>query len=103
MMKIGLLDPGRENAGGTGVGYPTKLDELRKLGFSEGRNLAVEYRTVEQDRRAIFAGVAEAEASFCNDVLWTFDRNAKCSRNPGRCGHPFRAECSSRLCALVFG
>jgi putative ABC transport system substrate-binding protein len=59
MMRIGVLGPRRENAGGTGAGYPAMLDELRKLGFSEGRNLAVEYRTVEQDRRAIFAEAAE--------------------------------------------
>jgi putative ABC transport system substrate-binding protein len=35
------------------------LDELRKLGFSEGRNLIVEYRSSEQEPRAVFAGAAE--------------------------------------------
>jgi putative ABC transport system substrate-binding protein len=59
MMRIGVLGPRQENAGGTGAGYPAMLDELRKLGFSEDRNLAVQYRTVEQDRRAIFADAAE--------------------------------------------
>ena len=35
------------------------LDELRKLGFSESRNLTVEYRSVEQEREAVFAAAAE--------------------------------------------
>src|SRR5262245_32711030 len=35
------------------------LDELRKLGFSEGRNLTVEYRSIEQQPRTVFAGAAE--------------------------------------------
>jgi hypothetical protein len=28
MMRIGVLGPRRENAGGTGAGYPAMLDEL---------------------------------------------------------------------------
>jgi putative ABC transport system substrate-binding protein len=68
MMRIGVVGPRPENAGGTGTGYPAMLDELRKLGFTEGRNLAVEYRTVEQDRRAIFADAAEL-ARWNADVL----------------------------------
>jgi putative ABC transport system substrate-binding protein len=35
------------------------LDELRKLGFSENRNLTVQYRFVEQDPRTVFSEAAE--------------------------------------------
>jgi len=51
VMRIGVLGPRPENTGisrGVAAGYPAMLDELRKLGFSEGRNLTVEFRTVEQ-------------------------------------------------------
>ena len=44
------------------------LDELRKLGFSEGRNLSVEYRSIEQESRAVFADAAELVRSNA-DVL----------------------------------
>ena len=60
--RIGVIGPRPENAGFNGVGgagYPTMLDELRKLGFSEGRNLSVEYRSIEQESRAVFADAAE--------------------------------------------
>jgi len=62
VMRIGVLGPRPENtgiAGGVAAGYPAMLDELRKLGFSEGRNLTVEWRTVEQERGAVFADAAE--------------------------------------------
>jgi hypothetical protein len=39
----------------------------------------------------------------CNDVLWTFDWNAKGKRNSRRLGLPILAEYSSRLYALAFG
>jgi ABC-type uncharacterized transport system substrate-binding protein len=61
--RIGVIGPRSENAGFRsgvgGAGYPTMLDELRKLGFSEGRNLTVEYRSIEQEPRTVFAGAAE--------------------------------------------
>src|SRR2546428_8813717 len=61
--RIGVLGPRPENAGFSsgvgGAGYPTMLDELRKLGFSEGRNLTVEYQSIEQEPRTVFAGAAE--------------------------------------------
>src|SRR5262245_42607470 len=47
MRRIGVIGPRPENAGfngSVGAGYPAMLDELRKLGFSEIRNLVVEYR-----------------------------------------------------------
>ena len=71
VMRIGVLGPRPENtgiAGGVAAGYPAMLDELRKLGFSEGRNLTVEFRTVEQERGAVFADAAELVRSNA-DVL----------------------------------
>jgi hypothetical protein len=62
VVRIGILGPRPENtgiSGGMAVGYPAMLDELRKLGFSEGRNLTAEFRLVEQERRAVFADAAE--------------------------------------------
>jgi hypothetical protein len=44
VMRIGVLGPRPENtgiSGGVAAGYPAMLDELRKLGFSEGRNLTI--------------------------------------------------------------
>jgi len=70
-VRIGVLGPRPENAGfsgGVAAGYPTMLDELRKLGFSESRNLTVEYRSVEQEPRAVFAAAAELVRSNA-DVL----------------------------------
>jgi len=55
--RVGVIGPRPENAG-VGAGYPAMLDELRKLGFSEGRNLMVEYRSNEQEPRAVFAEAA---------------------------------------------
>ena len=50
--------PRSENAG-VGAGYPAMIAELRKLGFSEGRNLIVDYKSNEQERSAIFFDAAE--------------------------------------------
>jgi len=44
---------------GVAAGYPAMLDELRKLGFSESRGLTVEYRSIEQEPRAVSADAAE--------------------------------------------
>src|SRR5262249_43107787 len=62
MRRIGVLGPRPENtgiSGGVAAGYPAILDELRKLGFSESRGLTVEYRSIEQEPRALFADAAE--------------------------------------------
>jgi len=70
-VRIGVLGPRPENAGfsgGVAAGYPTMLDELRKLGFSESRNLTVEYRSIEQEPPAVFAAAAELVRSNA-DVL----------------------------------
>jgi putative ABC transport system substrate-binding protein len=68
-MRIGVLGPRPENtgiSGGVAAGYPSMLDELRKLGFSEGRNLTAEFRMVEQERGAVFSDAAEL-------VRWSAD------------------------------
>jgi putative ABC transport system substrate-binding protein len=60
--RVGVIGPRPENAGfsgGVGAGYPAMLDELRKLGFSEGRNLAAEFRSVEQEPRSVYAAAVE--------------------------------------------
>ena len=60
--RVGVIGPRPENAGfsgGLGVGYPAMLDELRKLGFGEGRNLAAEFRSVEQEPRSVYEAAVE--------------------------------------------
>jgi ABC-type uncharacterized transport system substrate-binding protein len=56
--RIGVIGPLAENAG-VGGGYPAMIAELRKLGFSGVRDLLVEYRSNEQEARAVFADAAE--------------------------------------------
>jgi putative tryptophan/tyrosine transport system substrate-binding protein len=56
--RVGVIGPRSENAG-VGAGYPAMIAELRKLGFSEGRNLIVDYKSNEQERSAIFSDAAE--------------------------------------------
>jgi putative ABC transport system substrate-binding protein len=56
--RIGIIGPRSENAA-IGAGYPAMIAELRKLGFGEGRNLIVDYRSNEQERSAIFTDAAE--------------------------------------------
>jgi putative ABC transport system substrate-binding protein len=47
------------------------IDELRKLGFAEGRNLAIEYRRIDQGIAQAFAGAQELVA-WRADVLFAF-------------------------------
>jgi hypothetical protein len=42
--RIGVLGPDLNNS--VTVGYQVFLSELRKLGFTEGQNLVVEYRRI---------------------------------------------------------
>jgi putative ABC transport system substrate-binding protein len=56
--RIGVVGPRPESAA-RGAGYPAMLDELRKLGFTENRNLIVEFRSYEQEAQAIFSAAAE--------------------------------------------
>jgi putative tryptophan/tyrosine transport system substrate-binding protein len=55
--RVGVIGASRDAGPGTRAAYPAVVDALRKLGFTEGRNLAVEYRRVDQGvpRRRDFA------------------------------------------------
>ena len=44
------------------LAWPVFIDELRKLGFAQGRNLAVEYRRIDQGTAQAFAGANELVA-----------------------------------------
>src|SRR6516165_2776217 len=44
-------------------GYPAFRDELRKLGFIDGRNLVVERRATPQDAASYYADAAELSRS----------------------------------------
>ena len=45
--RVGVIGPPRDSPASS-VAYPAFIEELRKLGFTEGRNLAVEYRRIDQ-------------------------------------------------------
>src|ERR1700730_12783862 len=66
--RIGIIGPRPENAA-FGAGYRPMLDALRKLGFSEGDNLIVQYRSSEQEARAIYADAAELVRSKVNVLV----------------------------------
>jgi len=53
------------------LAWPVFIDELRKLGFAQGRNLAVEYRRIDQGTAQAFAGANELVA-WRADVLFAF-------------------------------
>jgi putative ABC transport system substrate-binding protein len=55
----------------TRLAFPAFVDELRKLGFAQGRNLAVEYRRIDQGVAQAFAGANELVA-WRADVLLAF-------------------------------
>jgi len=50
---VGVLGPGLNNSV-TGPGYQVFLSELRKLGFTEGQNLVVEYRRIGGARDYVY-------------------------------------------------
>jgi ABC-type uncharacterized transport system substrate-binding protein len=56
--RIGLLG-GALDSGVMARGYPALRDELRKRGFIDGRNLAVEFRSTQQEPGRLFADVAD--------------------------------------------
>ena len=70
IVRVGVIGPSRDSPASS-VAYPAFIEELRKLGFTEGRNLAVEYRRVDQGVPAAFAGVNELVA-WKADVLFAF-------------------------------
>jgi putative ABC transport system substrate-binding protein len=56
--RVGLFTTGRSSPI-TALGYQSFLDELRKRGFVEGRNLMLDVRSSEQDLRGFIADSAE--------------------------------------------
>ena len=56
--RIGILGTVPENAL-FAIGYPVFLAELRKLGFTEGQNLIIEQRRMDEGASKTFAGAAE--------------------------------------------
>ena len=68
--RVGVLAASRE-AGGGRLAHPVLIDELRKLGFTQGRHLAVEYRRIDQGTAEAFAGANELVA-WRADVLLAF-------------------------------
>ena len=65
--RIGVLGPRLPNPV-TGAAYQIFLSELRKLGFSEGRNLIVEYRRTDEGTPKAFTAANELVAAKA-DVL----------------------------------
>jgi putative tryptophan/tyrosine transport system substrate-binding protein len=68
--RVGVIGPPRDSPASS-VAYPAFIEELRKLGFAEGRNLAVEYRRVDQGVSATLAGANEL-AAWKAHVLFAF-------------------------------
>ena len=58
VFRVGMLSSRRVNPV-LAAGYQAFLDELRKLGFSEGRNVIIDDREVNQDVTGLFASAAE--------------------------------------------
>jgi putative ABC transport system substrate-binding protein len=56
--RVGILGVAPENAL-FATSYPIFLAELRKLGFTEGQNLVIEHRRVDEGASKAFAGAAE--------------------------------------------
>src|SRR5689334_10667742 len=68
--RVGVLSASTEGPGSR-LAWPAFIDELRKLGFAQGRNLAVEYRRIDQGTAQAFAGANELVA-WKADVLFAF-------------------------------
>jgi putative ABC transport system substrate-binding protein len=65
--RVGVLGPNLNNSV-TGPSYQVFLSELRKLGFTEGQNLVVEYRRTDEELSKAFTGANELVAAKA-DVL----------------------------------
>src|SRR6516164_1423076 len=64
---IGFLGPARDNV--FAMNYPPFLAELRKLGFTEGKNLIIEHRRVDEGASKAFAAAAEVIRSNVDVVV----------------------------------
>jgi putative tryptophan/tyrosine transport system substrate-binding protein len=65
--RVGVLGPDLSNPV-TGPGYEVFLSEMRKLGFTEGQNLVIEYRRTDEGLPKAFTGANEMVAAKA-DVL----------------------------------
>src|SRR5262245_36514592 len=65
--RVGVLGPDLNNSV-AGPGYQVFLSELRKLGFTEGQNLVVDYRRTDEGMPKAFIGANEMVAAKA-DVL----------------------------------
>ena len=65
---VGVLGPDPNNNPVTAPGYQVFLSELRKLGFTEGHNLVVQYRRTDEGLPKAFTGANEMVAAKA-DVL----------------------------------
>jgi ABC-type uncharacterized transport system substrate-binding protein len=68
--RVGVLGPPFESPASK-IAYPTFLAELRKLGFTQGQNLVVEFRRIDQGMPKAFTGANELAAAKAN-VLFAF-------------------------------
>jgi putative ABC transport system substrate-binding protein len=66
--RVGVLGPDPNNNPVTAPGYQVFLSELRKLGFTEGHNLVVQYRRTDEGLPKAFTGANEMVAAKA-DVL----------------------------------
>src|SRR6516162_2272766 len=56
--RIGVLNTGLDDAVSGGLGYRAFVAELQKLGFTEGRNLIIDYGRTDQGADKAFADAA---------------------------------------------
>src|SRR5262245_52578706 len=56
--RIGVLNTGLDDAVSGGLGYQAFVAELQKLGFTEGRNLVIDYGRTDQGADKAFADAA---------------------------------------------
>jgi putative ABC transport system substrate-binding protein len=61
--RIGVLNTSTDDPVSGGVGYPAFVAELQKLGFTEGRNLIIDYGRTDQGRDKAFADAAAMAGS----------------------------------------
>jgi putative tryptophan/tyrosine transport system substrate-binding protein len=69
-LRLGMIGPAHDS-GPARFAYPVLLEELRKLGFAESRNLVVELRRVDEGVPKAFTGANELVAAKAN-VLFAF-------------------------------
>lgn len=67
IVRVGFFSTGRTSSV-TGPGYQAFVEELRKRGFGDGRNLILDVRSAQQDLRGYLADVADL-ARLNTDVI----------------------------------